>query len=137
MLVHVKAFVAGFVSTLLFHQGLLQLLYVGGAFPRAAWSLAPVPPLGVPAVISLAFWGGLWGVVLWLIVRKHVGARRWGWAALWGALLPSAVALFLVMPLKGMQVAGGFDPKLIVGALLLNAVWGLGVVLLMRLTGHS
>ncbi len=137
MLVHVKAFVAGFVSTLLFHQGLLQLLYVGGAFPRAAWSLTPVPPLGVPAVISLAFWGGLWGVVLWLIVRKHVGARRWGWAALWGALLPSAVALFLVMPLKGMQVAGGFDPKLIVGALLLNAVWGLGVVLLMRLTGHS
>ena len=95
-----------------------------------------MPPLGVPAVISLAFWGGLWGVVLWLIVRKHAGARRWGWAALWGAFLPSAVALFLVMPLKGMQVAGGFDPKLIVGALLLNAVWGLGVVLLVRLTGH-
>ena len=52
MLVHIKAFVAGFVSTLLFHQGLLQLLYVGGAYPRAAWNLAPVPPLGVPAVIG-------------------------------------------------------------------------------------
>ena len=33
MLVHIKAFVAGFVSTLLFHQGLLQLLYVRRCIP--------------------------------------------------------------------------------------------------------
>lgn len=134
---HVFAFIAGFVSTLVFHQGLLQLLHLAGAVPRAAWSMTPVPPLGVPAVLSLAFWGGLWGVLLWLLVRRQAGARRWLWAAVWGALLPSVVALFVVFPLKGLPVAGGFDPKLIVAALLLNGVWGLGVALSMRLMGQT
>jgi len=36
-----------------------------------------------------------------------------------------------VFPLKGMGVAGGWDPKIIVGALILNGAWGLGVSLLM------
>jgi hypothetical protein len=42
------------------------------------------------------------------------------------------------MPIKGMGLAGGWDPKIIVGALLLNGAWGLGTALLMRLpTGHT
>ncbi|HEY8586469.1 MAG TPA: hypothetical protein VIL60_07015 [Rhodanobacter sp.] len=129
----ILAFVAGFASTLVFHQGLLELLHRLGAFPRAAWNMTAVPPLHVPSVISLAFWGGLWGIALWALVRNLHGSRRWLWGAVWGALLPSIVALFVVFPLKGMPVAGGFDPKLILGALLLNGVWGLGVVGLMKL----
>jgi len=61
---YLKAFIAGFVSTLVFHQGVLWLLYTGGFSPRAPWNMTPVPPLNAPAVISLAFWGGVWGVVL-------------------------------------------------------------------------
>jgi hypothetical protein len=38
----VKAFVAGFVSTLVFHQGLLTLLHLAGALPRAPYDLAAV-----------------------------------------------------------------------------------------------
>ena len=132
----ILSFVAGFVSTLVFHQGLLQLLHMAGVFPRAAWNMAPVPPLGVPSVLSLAFWGGLWGIVLWALVRNHAGGRKWLWGVVWGALLPSFVALFVVFPMKGMPMAGGFDPKLIAGALLLNGIWGLGVVALMRLYGQ-
>ncbi|MEO8461531.1 MAG: hypothetical protein ABI451_13460 [Dokdonella sp.] len=127
------AFVAGFVSTLVFHQGLLQLLHMAGVVPFTAWNMTAVPPLNVPSVVSLAFWGGLWGIVLWALICKQSSSKQWLWAAIWGALLPSIVALFIVFPLKGMPVAGGFDPKLIVGALLLNGVWGLGVVLLMGL----
>jgi hypothetical protein len=37
------------------------------------------------------------------------------------------------MPIKGMGFAGGWNSKLIVGALLLNGAWGIGVALLMRL----
>jgi hypothetical protein len=59
--------------------------------------------------------------------------RYWTLALVLGALGPSIVALFVVFPLKGMPVAGGWDPKIIVGALILNGAWGLGVALLMRL----
>jgi len=128
----VKAFAAGFVSTLMFHQGVLTLFYLAGAFPRVPYDLTAVPPLGVPAVISLAFWGGVWGAAIWPLLRNRVGAAYWWLAMLIGAIGPSAVALVVVFPLKGMPMAGGWDPKLIIGALILNAAWGLGLALLMR-----
>ena len=136
MSTYVRAFIAGFISTLLFHQGLLHLLYLVGVAPSPAWNMAATAPLGVPSVLSLALWGGLWGCLLWLLIARSSGGKRWALATLWGAVLPSAVALFIVFPLKGMAFAGGWDPKLIIGALLLNGAWGFGVALLMKLMGQ-
>ena len=127
------AFVAGFVSTLVFHQGLFQLLHLAGVIPMAAWNMKPVGPLGLPSVVSLALWAGLWGVALWALIRNAAGASKWMWGFVWGALGPSLVALFIVLPLKGMPLAGGFKPAFIVMVLLLNGMWGLGVVALMKL----
>ncbi|MGE5346444.1 MAG: hypothetical protein ACM3JH_10850, partial [Acidithiobacillales bacterium] len=122
-----------FLSTLLFHQGVLALLHGAGRTTRRPWVLTPTPPFGVPSVVSLAFWGGLWGILLWRIVRGVSGARHWLLAILLGAILPTAVAFLVVLPLKGLPVGGGWKPDLLVGALLLNGAWGAGVVLLMRL----
>ena len=133
----VKAFIAGFVSTLAFHQGVLALLYFAGAVPHAPYDLRAVPPLGLPAVISLAFWGGVWGAAIWSLLKHVGGAAYWVWAVVIGAIGPSAVALFIVYPLKGMPVAGGWDPKLLGTALLINGAWGLGLALLMRLLRHA
>ncbi|MGH8460260.1 MAG: hypothetical protein ACRESS_01505 [Stenotrophobium sp.] len=130
---HLKSFVAGFVSTLVFHQGLLGLLYMAGIAPHAPYAMAATAPLHIPQVISLSFWGGVWGIVLWLLIANARGGAFWLRAAVIGAIGPSAVAWFVVMPLKGMGMAGGWDPKIIIGALLLNGVWGLGVALIMRL----
>ena len=128
-----KWFAAGFVATLVFHQGLLGLLYAGGISPMAPFNMAATAPLGVPQVISLAFWGGLWAVVLGPFLAKLAGSRWWwGWVIA-GAVGPSALALFVVFPLKGMPMAGGWDPKLIIGALLLNGAWGLGCAIALRL----
>src|SRR5215468_7162812 len=99
---YVKAFAAGFVATLVFHQGLLAILHAAGASPRGGWSLAKTPPFGVPAVVSLAFWGGLWGILLWQCIARFSGPAFWLWAVVLGAILPSLVAWFVVMPLKGM-----------------------------------
>ncbi len=127
-----KSFEGGFVATLVFHQGLLALLHLAAAAP-APYNFSPVPPLGVPAVLSLAFWGGLWGLpVAWLILSQR-GAAYWWRAIAFGAIGPSSVALFIVFPLKGLPLAGGWDPKLIIGALLLNGAWGLGLGLWLRL----
>ena len=130
---YAKAYAAGFLSTLIFHQGVLTLFWLAGALPRVPYDMSAAPPFGVPAVISLAFWGGVWGVVVWVWVRTASGSAYWWRAVLLGALGPSAVALLLVYPLKGLPVAGGFDPKIIIGALILNGAWGFGVALLMRL----
>jgi hypothetical protein len=133
----VKAFLAGFVSTLVFHQGLLTLLYLAGAVPRAPYDLATVPPLGIPAVISLAFWGGVWGAAIWPLLTNVSGASYWVRALVLGAVGPRAVALFIVFPLKGLPMAGGWAPQVIAGALMLNGAWGLGLALLMRLMRRS
>jgi len=84
-------------------------------------------------VISLAFWGGVWGVTIWQLLRNAAGRAYWFRALLIGAVLPSAVALFIVFPLKAMPMAGGWDPRVIIGALILNGAWGLGVALFIRL----
>ncbi len=129
----VAAWLAGFASTLTFHQGLLFALHRAGVTTRAAWDMTAVAPLGVPSVLSLAFFGGLWGVALWWMIRAQVGARYWAAAVLLGAVLPTLVALFVVFPLKGLAVGAGWDPAIWIGALLLNGAWGFGVALLMRL----
>lgn len=123
------AFAAGFLATVFFHQGGLWLLHMAGRVASAPWNMTPVPPIGIPAVISLAFWGGLWGIALWALIRSSKGARFWMLAIVLGALLPSLVAWFVVFPIKGIPVSGA----IVVGALLLNGLWGLGVALYMRL----
>lgn len=129
----VKWFIAGFIATLIFHQGLLGLLYLAGISPRAPFNLAATAPLGIPQVLSLAFWGGVWAVALAPLLAKLRASRWWlGWIVA-GAIGPSAVALFIVFPLKGMAMAGGWDPKLIIGALLLNGAWGSGCAVMLRL----
>ncbi|MFN7782837.1 MAG: hypothetical protein ACK5PG_08870 [Lysobacterales bacterium] len=125
----ILAFVAGFLATLFFHQGGLWLLSLSGKAAVAPWNFTPVPPLGVPAVLSLAFWGGLWGIALWALIRRSAGARFWMLAIVLGALLPSLVAWFVVFPIKGI----GLSSALIIGALILNGLWGLGVAVYMRL----
>lgn len=129
----VKWFLAGFGATLVFHQGLLGLLHVAGISPLAPFNLTATAPLGVPQVFSLAFWGGVWALALAPLIGRVTGARWWAAWIIAGAIAPSAVALFVVFPLKGMPMAGGGDPKLIVGALLLNGAWGLGCAVLLRL----
>lgn len=128
-----KAFLAGFLSTLIFHQGVLALLHAAGAIDRKPFAMTPTAPLGVPAAISLAFWGGIWGILLWLAIGSAGGMSYWLLALVLGAIAPSIIALFVVFPLKGQQVAGGWKPAILVGALLLNGAWGIGVALFMRL----
>lgn len=128
------AFAAGFISVLIFHQGMWALLRAAGLGPGPAWNLTPVPPLGIPSVISSAFWGGLWGIVLlYLLPLAAPSMGYWAAAIVLGAVMTSFVALFIVAPLKGRPIAGGGNPLAWAFALLVNAAWGFGVALLLRL----
>jgi hypothetical protein len=62
--------------------------------------------------------------------RFPKGIRYWVAALLFGALGPTLVSWFVVMPLKGQAVAGGWQPAGMVTGLLVNGAWGLGTALL-------
>jgi hypothetical protein len=126
---HLLSFLAGFLATLLFHQPALWLLSLAGLTDRPIFVMTPVPPFGVPAVISLAFWGGVWGVVMIPVISRT--KHYWLAAALFGAILPTLVAAFVVAPLKGGKLAGG-GLKLLVAGLVINAAWGLGTAAFYR-----
>lgn len=130
-MVWLKAFVAGFLATLVFHQGLLGLMHMAGMVPMAPYNLESVPPLGVPAVLSLAFFGGLWGLPAWALIGRFGALGYWGLAILFGALAPTAVAMLVVFPLKDLPVS----MTTWVGGFLLNGAWGVGVGLFMQLMG--
>jgi hypothetical protein len=126
-------FVAGFFATLIFHQLALTLLWLVGVAPFAPFPTLATQPFGVPAVLSLAFWGGIWGVLFASIDHTFPrGNAYWGVAFLFGAILPSMVALFLVAPLKGKPIAGGLEPSLLFTAFLINGAWGVGTGLILR-----
>jgi hypothetical protein len=131
---YLKAFIAGFVAVLLFHQGAVALLFLIGATARGPYEMNPTWPFGVPQVFSRAFWGGLWGIALWLVLdRVRTPVRYWTLAVALGILGPTLVAWFVVLPLRGQPVAGGWEVAAMLRAFVVNGAFGLGVAVLMRL----
>ena len=129
------AFVAGFLAVLAFHQGALTLLHIRGLAPRAPFPTAATQPFGVPQIWSLAFWGGVWGIVLVAIIYRMQKGTYWLTALLVGAIGPSLVAWFVVLPLKGQLIGGGWQPTGIATALIVNGAWGIGTAFLFHLLG--
>ena len=121
-------FVAGFLATLVFHQIGLLLLHFAGMTPGMPYNKRPVPPFGVPQFISLAFWGGVWGIVFVLVERVVARSPSGYWigAIVFGAVFPTVFSWFVVAPLKGLPLGYGFRfPGLLIGPIV-NGLWGLG-----------
>jgi len=130
-------FIAGFVAVPVFHQGTAFLLYhVGNDIPavvaffgktNAPFNLAPTKPLGVPVIGSQSFWGGVWGMVLTLILVK-LRPPAILFATVFGAVALTAVAVSLVPYLKGLPTWNGAIPW---RGLLYNGAWGFGLALML------
>lgn len=131
----VFGFLAGALGVFVFHQ-----LTIFGLLGRTPWSnWAPVPPYGVPAMLNTAFWGGVWGIVLAIVIGRFPGLfpRRplfglfyFMAAFLFGAILPSLVGWYVVPLIKG----GTLGPRGIwYNALIINGMWGLGTAFFLNL----
>lgn len=131
----VKAFCAGFVAVLVFHQGMLSMLAAGGLTDRAIFPSGPTWPLGLPQIWSIAFWGGLWGIAFALLRPRlpSTGAAHWVAAAAFGAVAPTLVNWFVVAPLKSLPLAAGWAFAPMLTGVLVNAAWGVGTALFLHL----
>jgi hypothetical protein len=131
-------FFAAVISVLIFHQGmwaLLHVLAVPGLTMPAPFPTGPIPPFGVPSIVNLCFWGGLWGALFAAVWRGPV-ASYW----LGGLVLGFAAVLtsyFIVAALKGRPIGGGWVLTNWIRSLLLNESWGLGVGLIMMLVSRQ
>lgn len=125
-------FIAAVISVLIFHQGMWTILHYL-ALPDlgmpAPFPLDPVPPFGVPRIISLCFWGGVWGALFGAVWRGRT-ASLW-WAGLLLGFIAGAFGLIVVAAIKGLPIGGGWHLNNWVRSMLINGAWGLGVGLLL------
>lgn len=125
------AFVAGFLAVPLFHQSVLLLLHLAGVVPIAPFDMRPRAPLGVPAVLSSSFWGGVWGLIFVIVVpRVSRGVSYWVTAFVFGAVALTLVAAFVVSPIKTGAPPPDLGHVLMIGGLL-NGAWGIGTAVLL------
>lgn len=125
-------FLAGFLSHLIFQGGFGAGLYAAHLLPALPWNLAPVPPLGVPKTLSLGFWAGLWGLAYALLERRLTARFGWWFGGFVFGLAPLAVYWFVVLPLKGMGVGGGFQPTTMPIEIGFHETFGIGVAIIFR-----
>ena len=134
-------FLAGFVAVLVFHQGTAWLLHmltvkaqIGvGVFGRVGppFNMVPVKPFGVPQVLSWAFWGGVWGIALAVLLRSlRLPDLLCGFV--FGAFVATLVGFTLVASLKGLPLFAGYNKQVWWRVGLLNGAWGWGTALLLR-----
>ena len=133
----ITAFIAGALAVLVFHQGAVFALHAAGVVSWTAWSLTSTEPFGVPQVLSSAFFGGLWGIVLAFVLgRIRRETVYWLVAALFGSIVVTAVAIVIVLPIKGVPTATiGLGGGLM--GLVVNGAWGLGTAWLLRILGKG
>lgn len=124
----IVGFIAGFLSVLIFHQlGFFIATELG--FGRSViYNMRPVPPFGVPLILSAAFWGGLWGIVgAYVVPRLPVwldGPIGW---MLFAGIVVTLVNWFIVLPIKGSPIGNGFNLPGVVVVPIVYAFWGLGM----------
>jgi hypothetical protein len=127
----VIGFIAGFVGVLVFHQLGFYVSNEVGLTRANIYNMAPVAPLGVPAILSAAFWAGLWGIVAAFAVPRLPtplnGALGW---ILFAGIVVTLANWFIVLPIKGAPVGGGFRMPGVIVAPLVYAFWGFGMWLI-------
>jgi len=127
-------FIAAAISVLTFHQGMIGLLHVlnlpglgtGMPYPTDA-----VPPLGVPRILDLCFWGGLYGLVFGLLSPRFTWPM-WLCGLITG-IIATLVGSFVVAALKGQPVGSGWLLTNWIRGLLINGSFGVGIGLIFPL----
>lgn len=123
--------VAGALSMLVFHQTTLQIFFWTGLAPQAAFRVAQVPPFNAPMVVSLTFWGAVYGGIFGFVMPR-IQANIW-LKCLSAGLCGMLLAWFVFQPLMGHPAAFGWQPWPMLRSAIAWGMWGVGLRLFLPL----
>ncbi len=126
-------FIAAVISVLVFHQAMWAALhYLGlpGLKMPAPYPMDPIPPYGIPKILDLCFWGGLYGIIFGLVLPRLTMPVWLSGLAL--GIIAAFVGLYVVPALKGLAAGTGW-PLGWVRSFLINGFWGIGVAVILQL----
>jgi len=141
----VFGFIAGAISVLVAHEGIIYLLHAADYIPTQGWSMTPaIPPWGVPRLVNNVFWGGLWGVLFALLYDWVPGGMAWLKGLIFGLCIV-VVSNWTLLPLIKGQIFGqanqvlfgGFNPQRMVIVLVILGAFGIGLGIVYALIGRS
>jgi hypothetical protein len=127
-------FAAAAIAVLTVHQSIVYVLASAKILPATsqAWSMALIPPFGIPKIANDVFWGGLWGALFAVIWPKIPGGAMWLRGLIFG-LLVALISNWMLVPLiKGTLLKfpnqaffGGLDPTRMMATALILGGFGL------------
>jgi hypothetical protein len=136
-------FLVGAIAVIAFHQASQHVLFhlwpgiaaatdlpAGFRPPSPGFNVRPVPPFGVPQVIWLSFWGGLWGILLAAVIRFLRFPDLL--AGVLVGIAATVVGFTAVAQYHGQPMWAGGTAVIIARALVLNIAFGWGTAFLMR-----
>lgn len=128
-------FIAGFLATVIFHQGLLELFFRLGIISfNKAYSIKPTYPFGIPAFISSSFWGGIWGIIGLFVFRNYITKKRFFLLfSIFDGIFPPLIYCVVVVPVKHIDPSTIFYPKRLLLMFIINFIFGFGTALIIKI----
>jgi hypothetical protein len=124
-------FVAGVLAVLVFHQGTVWLLHMVGQLPTGPFGMRPIPPFGVPQIVNQCFWGGLWGILIAVLLQRlRVPDLLFGF--LFGVVALGLTNWVVLPVIKGGPYFVGGDPRRLAITVAIVGSFGWGVALILR-----
>lgn len=129
-------FIAGSLSVVFFHQGMVLILHLMKQTPNFPWNMSTFRggPFPIPVIVNQMFWGGLWGIgfaaLAGYIPIAHNILRGIVYGLLGSALLGNGI---LVPLFKGGPFFWGFQPPRMIISALIASAFGAGIAVFYRL----
>ncbi len=125
------AIFSGALAVVFFKEPTVAVFHLVHLTARHAYPTDPTIPMWMPAISSMIFWGGVFGIGVAFTTAEHqTGGACFKRAMVFGAIFWSLVNWVPVALLKGLPLFDGLHVGEIITTFVANGIWGFGTALL-------